>query len=58
MRSKDARGSHKNSLEVFNMENLGTDGANHIKKHEGFSLKFYGDPYGYPTVGWGFDNRH
>lgn len=32
---------------------LGTDGANLIKKHEGFSLKFYGDPYGYPTVGWG-----
>ncbi|EKN71155.1 lysozyme [Schinkia azotoformans] len=32
---------------------LGTDGANLIKKYEGFSLKFYGDPYGYPTVGWG-----
>ncbi|MED1726335.1 lysozyme [Brevibacillus parabrevis] len=32
---------------------LGTDGANLIKKHEGFSLKFYGDPKGYPTVGWG-----
>lgn len=32
---------------------LGTGGANLIKKHEGFSLKFYGDPYGYPTVGWG-----
>lgn len=32
---------------------LGTNGANLIKKHEGFSLKFYGDPYGYPTVGWG-----
>lgn len=32
---------------------LGTDGANLIKKHEGFCLKFYGDPYGYPTVGWG-----
>ncbi|MCR8964136.1 lysozyme [Brevibacillus halotolerans] len=32
---------------------LGTDGANLIKKHEGLSLKFYGDPYGYPTVGWG-----
>lgn len=32
---------------------LGTDGANLIKTHEGFSLKFYGDPYGYPTVGWG-----
>jgi len=35
------------------MANLGTDGANLIKKHEGFSLKFYGDPVGYPTVGWG-----
>ncbi|MEK5357871.1 lysozyme [Paenibacillus sp. FSL L8-0709] len=32
---------------------LGTSGANLIKSHEGFSLKFYGDPYGYPTVGWG-----
>lgn len=32
---------------------LGTDGAKLIKAHEGFSLKFYGDPYGYPTVGWG-----
>lgn len=32
---------------------LGTDGANLIKKHEGFCLKFYGDPKGYPTVGWG-----
>ncbi len=32
---------------------LGTDGANLIKEHEGFCLKFYGDPYGYPTVGWG-----
>lgn len=32
---------------------LGTSGADLIKKHEGFSLKFYGDPYGYPTVGWG-----
>lgn len=32
---------------------LGTNGASLIKKHEGFSLKFYGDPYGYPTVGWG-----
>lgn len=32
---------------------LGTDGENLIKKHEGFCLKFYGDPYGYPTVGWG-----
>ncbi|QDY84690.1 lysozyme [Paenibacillus polymyxa] len=32
---------------------LGTGGAKLIKKHEGFSLKFYGDPYGYPTVGWG-----
>lgn len=35
------------------MANLGTDGANLIKSHEGFSLKFYGDPVGYPTVGWG-----
>ncbi|WP_074100081.1 lysozyme [Paenibacillus sp. P3E] len=33
--------------------NLGTGGANLIKSHEGFSLKFYGDPVGYPTVGWG-----
>lgn len=32
---------------------LSTDGANLIKSHEGFSLKFYGDPKGYPTVGWG-----
>ncbi|MEK4529863.1 lysozyme [Paenibacillus sp. FSL H8-0104] len=32
---------------------LGTSGATLIKSHEGFSLKFYGDPYGYPTVGWG-----
>ncbi|GFN31364.1 glycoside hydrolase family protein [Paenibacillus xylaniclasticus] len=32
---------------------LGTDGANLIKSHEGFSLKFYGDLKGYPTVGWG-----
>lgn len=32
---------------------LGADGENLIKKHEGFCLKFYGDPYGYPTVGWG-----
>ena len=32
---------------------LSTDGKDLIKKHEGFSLKFYGDPYGYPTVGWG-----
>lgn len=32
---------------------LGTDGANLIKTYEGFSLKFYGDTYGYPTVGWG-----
>ncbi|WP_019639171.1 lysozyme [Paenibacillus fonticola] len=32
---------------------LGTGGADLIKKHEGFSLKFYGDPKGYPTVGWG-----
>lgn len=32
---------------------LGTDGANLIKEHEGFCLKFYGDPKGYPTVGWG-----
>ncbi|MEC0123205.1 lysozyme [Paenibacillus pabuli] len=35
------------------MANLGTGGADLIKSHEGFSLKFYGDPYGYPTVGWG-----
>ncbi|NQX46860.1 lysozyme [Paenibacillus tritici] len=35
------------------MANLGTGGANLIKSHEGFSLKFYGDPVGYPTVGWG-----
>lgn len=28
------------------MANLGTDGANLIKSHEGFS---YRDPYGYPT---------
>ncbi|WP_039832970.1 lysozyme [Paenibacillus sonchi] len=33
--------------------NLGTGGSTLIKKHEGFSLKFYGDPAGYPTVGWG-----
>ncbi|WP_310604390.1 lysozyme [Anaerosporobacter sp.] len=33
--------------------NLGSDGAKIIKDHEGFSLKFYGDPKGYPTVGWG-----
>lgn len=32
---------------------LGSGGANLIKSHEGFSLKFYGDPYGFPTVGWG-----
>ncbi|MBS5958329.1 lysozyme [Lacrimispora xylanolytica] len=32
---------------------LGTKGADIIKKSEGFSLKFYGDPKGYPTVGWG-----
>lgn len=32
---------------------LGTDGANLIKSYEGFCLKFYGDPKGYPTVGWG-----
>lgn len=32
---------------------LGTDGANIIKKYEGFSLNFYADPKGYPTVGWG-----
>jgi len=24
-----------------------------IKNHEGFCLSFYGDPKGYPTVGWG-----
>jgi len=35
------------------MGTLGIDGATLIKKYEGFSLKFYGDPYGYPTVGWG-----
>ncbi|MEK3796557.1 lysozyme [Paenibacillus sp. FSL R7-0204] len=35
------------------MANLGTGGADLIKSHEGFSLKFYGDPVGYPTVGWG-----
>ena len=32
---------------------LGTDGKTLIKSHEGFSLSFYGDPKGYPTVGWG-----
>lgn len=32
---------------------LGTKGADIIKESEGFSLKFYGDPKGYPTVGWG-----
>lgn len=32
---------------------LGTSGANIIKSYEGFSLKFYGDLYGFPTVGWG-----
>ncbi len=32
---------------------LGTDGAKIIKDSEGFCLKFYGDPKGYPTVGWG-----
>lgn len=32
---------------------LSTDGTNLIKKSEGFSLKFYGDPKGFPTVGWG-----
>ncbi|MEK3899723.1 lysozyme [Paenibacillus sp. FSL R7-0179] len=35
------------------MANLGAGGADLIKSHEGFSLKFYGDPVGYPTVGWG-----
>lgn len=34
-------------------QSLGSGGADLIKSHEGFSLKFYGDPYGYPTVGWG-----
>jgi|GEM_PF-1425875 GH24 family phage-related lysozyme (muramidase) len=34
-------------------QSLGSSGATLIKSHEGFSLKFYGDPYGYPTVGWG-----
>jgi GH24 family phage-related lysozyme (muramidase) len=34
-------------------QSLGSSGAALIKSHEGFSLKFYGDPYGYPTVGWG-----
>lgn len=40
---------------VINMSNfsLGTSGANIIKSYEGFSLKFYGDLYGFPTVGWG-----
>lgn len=32
---------------------LGKDGEKFIKSHEGFSLSFYGDPKGYPTVGWG-----
>ena len=35
------------------MGTLSTDGKNLIKGHEGFCLKFYGDPKGYPTVGWG-----
>ena len=34
-------------------QSLGSSGTALIKSHEGFSLKFYGDPYGYPTVGWG-----
>jgi GH24 family phage-related lysozyme (muramidase) len=32
---------------------LGTEGKKIIKDSEGYSLKFYGDPKGYPTVGWG-----
>jgi len=32
---------------------LSTSGADFMKSHEGLSLKFYGDPYGYPTVGYG-----
>jgi len=38
---------------VIIMASLGSSGAALIKSHEGFSLKFYGDPKGYPTVGWG-----
>lgn len=34
-------------------QSLGASGTALIKSHEGFSLKFYADPSGYPTVGWG-----
>ncbi|MBB6018973.1 GH24 family phage-related lysozyme (muramidase) [Paenibacillus sp. JGP012] len=35
------------------MANLSANGVAFMKGHEGLNLKFYGDIYGYPTVGYG-----
>ncbi|MNW25393.1 Phage lysozyme [compost metagenome] len=35
------------------MANLSANGATFMKGHEGLNLKFYADPKGFPTVGYG-----